>query len=65
MCPPMTSPPDHIGTADAAEILGCSTTKVKMLAQSGQLPIAFKMGGRTGAYLFSRSAIEHIARRAA
>ena len=64
MCPLMT-PTDHIGTADAAEILGCSTTKVKMLAQAGELPIAFKMGGATGAYLFSRSAIEHIARRAA
>jgi len=61
----MTSPPDHIGTVDAALILGCSTTRVKMLAKSGELPIAFKMGGETGAYLFSRSAIEHIARRAA
>ena len=65
MCPSMTSPPDHIGTADAAKILGCSTTKVKMLAQAGELPIVLKMRGETGAYLFSRSAIEHIARRAA
>jgi len=56
---------DHIGTADAALILGCSTTRVKMLAQSGELPIVLKMRGATGAYLFSRSAIEHIARRAA
>ena len=56
---------DMIGTNEAAEILECSTAKVKHMAKAGELPILSKMHGKTGAYLFSRSAIEHVARRAA
>lgn len=56
---------DTIGTVEAAEILKCSTAKVKMMAKAGELPILGKMRGETGAYLFSRSAIEHVAKSSA
>lgn len=55
------SPPDTIGTSDVAEILGWSTTKVKIEAQANRLPILGKMRGQTGAYLFSRAVIEQLA----
>lgn len=53
---------DHIGTAQAAELLGRSVATVKRLAKSGDLPYVFKMEGETGAYVFSRTAIEAIAK---
>jgi hypothetical protein len=58
---------DTIGTREAADILGWSTTKTKMRAQAGELPTLGKMQGRTGAYLFSRAVITQLAteRRAA
>lgn len=52
---------DMIGSAEAAELLGWSRTRVKIAAQAGQLPIAGKLPGETGAYLFHRSVIEHLA----
>jgi hypothetical protein len=59
------SQPDTIGTTEAAEILGWSTTKVKMQAQAGELPTLTKMRGQTGAYLFSRAVIVQLANQAA
>lgn len=56
---------ETIGTVEAAEILGWSTTKLKVEAQHGRVPTIGKMRGKTGAYLFSRSTIEHLARVAA
>lgn len=58
----MTNKSDLIGVKDAAKILGKSRTWVKMLAQSGELPVVTKLEGQTGAYVFSRSVIEHIAK---
>ena len=54
---------NHIGCAAAAQILGCSTAKVKRLAKSGQLVAAFKMDGQTGAYVFARSTVLDYAER--
>ena len=53
----------NIGCAAAAQILGCSTAKVKRLAKSGQLEAAFKMDGQTGAYVFARSTVLDYAER--
>lgn len=49
---------DLIGTAEAADLLGWSTAKVKRNAKSGTLRHALKMPGDTGAYLFERAYIE-------
>ena len=57
----MSNKSETIGTAEAASILGWSRTKVKIEAQNERLPIAGKLPGDTGAYLFNRSAIEYIA----
>jgi hypothetical protein len=48
---------DLIGSREAADILGWSLAKVKREALNGALPVALKMEGNTGAYLFERSAI--------
>ena len=56
---------DLIGAAAAAEILKTSKRNVQHLTKTGRLNPVQKLPGKTGAYLFSRSAIEHIARRAA
>lgn len=51
-----------LSSAEVAEALGWSLAKVKREAadDNGALKphIAFKMPGRTGAYLFNRAAIE-------
>jgi hypothetical protein len=58
-------PTETITTAEAAEILGWSLSMTKRRARSGDLPTLGKLHGQTGSYLFSRSAIEYIARSAA
>jgi hypothetical protein len=57
--------PDTIGTVEAAEILGWSTTKLKVEAQKERVPTLGKMKGQTGAYLFSRAVIQQLANQAA
>lgn len=52
-----------VGTTEAADILGWSIAKVKREAKSGRLPIALKMAGETGAYLFHRSTVDLISRQ--
>jgi hypothetical protein len=52
---------DLIGSREAAEILGWSLAKVKREALNGALPVALKMDGGTGAYLFDRGAITALA----
>lgn len=52
-----------IGTGEAATILGWSRAKVKREAMNGSLPVAQKMPGDTGAYLFHRSTVDIIARQ--
>lgn len=54
---------DLVGTKDAATILGWSRAKVKRAAHNGDLPVAMKMPGGTGAYLFHRVVVEMIAKR--
>lgn len=49
---------DLITTAQAAELLNYTVAWVNKLAASGRLPVAQKLPGRTGAYLFRRSEIE-------
>jgi hypothetical protein len=56
---------DTITTVEAAEILGWSLSMTKRRARSGDLPTLGKLHGQTGSYLFSRSAIEYIARSVA
>lgn len=61
----VVSQSDYIGSAEAAELLGWSRAKVKREAQSGAIPVALKMPGETGAYLFLRSDIEQLIQAAA
>jgi hypothetical protein len=48
---------DIIGVPEAAELSGRSVATVKRAALTGQLPVALKMPGKTGAYLFTRQAV--------
>lgn len=50
--------PDLITTAEASAILGVTVAWVNKLAAAGRLPVAQKLPGRTGAYLFRRDEIE-------
>jgi predicted site-specific integrase-resolvase len=50
-----------IGTAEAAGILGKSLPTVKRYAMAGRLPVAVKMKGDTGAYLFERADVDRLA----
>ena len=52
---------EFITTAQAAEILHYTVAWVNKQAGRGQLPVAHKLPGLTGAYLFRREDIERIA----
>ncbi|MDQ3307567.1 MAG: helix-turn-helix domain-containing protein [Actinomycetota bacterium] len=54
--------PELLSTSEAAEILGTSGVTVNRWAITGKLPVAHKMPGRTGAYLFARSDVEAFRR---
>jgi Helix-turn-helix domain len=56
---------DTISTIEAAEILGWSVSTTKRKARSGDIPTLGKLNGQTGSYLFSRTAIEYVARQEA
>ncbi len=45
---------------EAGQILGKSARTVQRLADSGRLPIAQKLPGPNGAYLFRRSDVEAL-----
>lgn len=49
---------EFIASAQAAPILGYSVAWVNKLASQGRLPVAHKMSGRTGAYLFRREDLD-------
>ena len=53
---------ETINTVEAAEILGWSLAMTKRKAKAGDIPTLGKLPGKTGSYLFSRSAIEYIAK---
>lgn len=52
---------DLITTAQVAELLGVTVAWANKLAAKGALPVAHKLPGLTGAYLFRREEIERIA----
>ena len=54
---------DIIGSQEAADILGWSGPKFRTAVKTGGVPYIQQLPGGTGAYLFSRSAIEQIARQ--
>lgn len=51
-----------MGAEEAAQTAGTSRATVKRAALSGELPYALKMPGHTGAYLFTRQAVEQWAK---
>lgn len=57
----MHIPGELITTAQAAEILRYTVAWVNKQAATGRLPVAQKLPGLTGAYLFRRDDIERIA----
>lgn len=57
----MTEPRDLVGSTEAARILGTTERTVQRKANTGAIPIAAKIPGRTGAYLFERADVEAIA----
>lgn len=62
----MTTPPDLIGSAEAARILGKSPRTIHRLVDSGALtPAVHAPGGYAGTFLFRRDDIEALAEKAA
>lgn len=57
----MGSAGDLITTTEAATVLGYTVAWTNKLAASGRLPVAHKLPGRTGAFLFDRADIERWA----
>lgn len=51
-----------LGVSEAAELVGVSIATIKRAAVAGHLPIAHKMPGQTGAYLFHRADVEALAK---
>lgn len=54
-------PPDELLTSpQAAALLGKSHRTIHRLAESGGIPVAQKLPGPNGAYLFKRSDVEAL-----
>lgn len=51
-----TMPNDLLSTAETAQRLGVSVRTVIRWAESGRLPVAHRMPGKTGAMLFASNA---------
>jgi excisionase family DNA binding protein len=56
---------DLLTSTQAGQILGKSSRTVLRLAEAGALPIATKLPGPNGHFLFKRSDIEALAAKAA
>jgi predicted DNA-binding transcriptional regulator AlpA len=54
---------DLITTAQVAELLGITVAWANKLAAADRLPVAQKLPGQTGAYLFCREDIDTEVRR--
>ncbi len=54
-------PKPLLSTAETADRLGRSISTVTRLAESGRLPIAHRMPGKTGAMLFDVEAVDAFA----
>lgn len=52
-----------VGTAEAAKMLGRSPRYIQRLAEKGKLPVAVKMPGQSGAYLFDRALVATLAQK--
>ncbi|MPZ73994.1 MAG: helix-turn-helix domain-containing protein [Nitriliruptorales bacterium] len=52
-------------TVQVADLLGLNLRKVQRMAESGELPVAQKMPGPFGRYVFDAPVIEAIARQRA
>lgn len=58
-------PKPLLSTAETADRLGVSVSTVTRLAESGRLPIAHRMPGKTGAMLFDESDVDSYAKAGA
>jgi predicted DNA-binding transcriptional regulator AlpA len=58
----MSQSADLIGVTEAAALTGKSRATIKRLALSGALPVAKKMPGETGAYLFLKADVKALAK---
>lgn len=58
---PHMSQTEHLSASEAADVIGQSKATVKRLAKAGTIPIAFKVGGDRGAYVFHRADVEAYA----
>lgn len=54
--------PNLIGADEAAHLLKKSRATIQRRARAGELPVAHRGPGRTGAYLFDREAVEALAK---
>jgi predicted DNA-binding transcriptional regulator AlpA len=52
-----------LGVADVKSLTGLTVDTIKRAARSGDLPVALKMPGKTGAYLFDRADVAEWAAR--
>lgn len=55
-----TDPDDLIGSAEACTILRIDRSAFTRKVQMGRVPVAAKLPGPTGAYLFRRADIERL-----
>jgi excisionase family DNA binding protein len=58
MVRPMSDTSDLINSPQAAVILGKSARTIQRMADEGKLPVAQKLSGPNGAYLFHRADVE-------
>ena len=56
---------DRMTTEQVARRLGVTIRTVVRMAADGRLPVAFKVPGRTGTYLFDPQVVEMYARQLA
>jgi excisionase family DNA binding protein len=61
----MTSDDTYLTSPEAGRLLGKSARTVTRMADAGKLPVAQKLPGPNGAYLFRRSDVEALAAQAA
>lgn len=58
---PVTDPNELLTSPQAGLILGKSARTIQRMADDGKLPVAQKLNGPNGAFLFRRSDIEALA----
>lgn len=56
-----TNRPTLIPTAEVATVLAVDVRTVHRLVTSGRLPVALKVPGKTGAYLFDPADVDRLA----